>query len=230
MLSRALQALAVAILVGGCASIVGGQNQSVSVVTPHCPGAACRISNDKGRWYVAATPASVGVNRSFADLVVTCSKGSFPPLTQTFRSSTKGLAFGNILLGGVIGAGVDVVNGAAYDYPVELSVPLDCRPVDGAPPRLGCRVQDVAEIEGGIAGLPSQNGVLVTWIDEGGLAEVAGLRVGDVLLEFNGQAIRDSGLLRQMLAKHDRLQVFRVRYFRGGVFGDAVFTAKGGGL
>lgn len=102
--------------------------------------------------------------------------------------------------------------------------------MDGAPPRLGCRVQDVAEIEGGIAGLPSQNGVLVTWIDEGGLAEVAGLRVGDVLLEFNGQAIRDSGLLRQMLAKHDRLQVFRVRYFRGGVFGDAVFTAKGGGL
>lgn len=230
MLDRILQALAVASLVGGCASIVGGQNQSISVVTPDCPGAACRISNDKGRWYVAATPASIGVNRSFADLVVNCSKGSAPPVTQAFPSSTKGLAYGNILLGGVIGAGVDVVNGAAYDYPIEVSVPLDCRPVDGVPLRLGCRVQDVAEIAGGIAGLSSHQGVLVTWIDTGGLADVAGLRVGDVLLEFNGQVIRDSGLLRQMLATHDRLQVFRVRYFRSGVFGDAVFTAKGGGL
>lgn len=230
MLDRILQALALVTLVGGCASIVGGQNQSISVVTPDCPGAACRISNDKGKWYVAATPASVGVNRSFADLVVSCSKGSSPPVTQAFPSSTKGLAFGNILLGGVIGAGVDVVNGAAYDYPIEVSVPLDCRPVDGAPLRLGCRVQDVAEIAGGIAGLSSHQGVLVTWIDTGGLAEAAGLRVGDVLLEFNGQAIRDSGLLRQMLVTHDRLQLFRVRYFRSGVFGDAVFTAKGGGL
>ncbi|MBL8435519.1 MAG: hypothetical protein JNL99_11365 [Zoogloea sp.] len=67
--------------------------------------------------------------------------------------------------------------------------------------------------------------VLLRWIDEGGLAELAGRRVGDVLLEFNGQAIRDSGLLRQMLARHNRLQVFRVRYFRSGLFGDAIFTA-----
>ena len=90
-------------------------------------------------------------------------------------------------------------------------------------------MQDVAEIEGGIAGLPSQNGVLVTWIDEGGLAEVAGLRVGDVLLEFNGQAIRDSGLLRQMLARHDcRFSASAI--FGAGVVGDAVFTAKGEGL
>ena len=71
--------------------------------------------------------------------------------------------------------------------------------------------------------------VLVRWIDEGGLAEVAGRRIGDVLLEFNGQAIRDSGLLRQMLASHDcRFSASAI--FGAGVVGDAVFTAKGEGL
>ena len=222
MLHRLLPVLATAMLAGGCASLVDGQNQSVSVLTPDCPGAACRLHNDKGRWYVATTPASVVVNRSFADLVVNCSK-----VMKAFPSSTKGMAYGNILLGGVIGAGVDVINGAAYDYPQELSVPLDCRPVaGGGSPRLGCRVQDVADPAGATPGRP---GVRVTWVDPGSAAELAGLRVGDILLEFNGQAIADSEALKQLLASQDPQKVFRVRYARGGVQADAVFMMKGGG-
>src|SRR6478609_7378453 len=34
------------------------------------------------------------------------------------------MAFGNILFGGVIGVGVDVATGAAYDYPDVISIPL----------------------------------------------------------------------------------------------------------
>jgi hypothetical protein len=34
----------------------------------------------------------------------------------------KSIAFGNILFGGVIGAGVDMASGAAYDYPTVISV------------------------------------------------------------------------------------------------------------
>jgi hypothetical protein len=34
------------------------------------------------------------------------------------------MAFGNILFGGVIGAGVDVYNGAAYDYPNLLNIEM----------------------------------------------------------------------------------------------------------
>lgn len=227
MLHRLLPVLATAMLAGGCASLVDGQNQSVSVLTPDCPGAACRLHNDKGRWYVATTPASVVVNRSFADLVVNCSKDTAPPVMKAFPSATKGMAYGNILLGGVIGAGVDVINGAAYDYPQELSVPLDCRPVaGGGSPRLGCRVQDVADPAGATPGRP---GVRVTWVDPGSAAELAGLRVGDILLEFNGQAIADSEALKQLLASQDPQKVFRVRYARGGVQADAVFMVKGGG-
>ena len=43
MLHRLLPVLATAMLAGGCASLVDGQNQSVSVLTPDCPGAACRL-------------------------------------------------------------------------------------------------------------------------------------------------------------------------------------------
>jgi hypothetical protein len=43
---------------------------------------------------------------------------------QSAKSSTKGMAFGNILFGGVIGAGVDTATGAAYDYPVLITVQL----------------------------------------------------------------------------------------------------------
>ena len=50
------------------------------------------------------------------------------------------------------------------------------------------------------SGLPGRQGVRVTWVDAGGAAELAGLRVGDVLLDFNGQAITDSDSLKQFLA------------------------------
>ena len=70
----------------------------------------------------------------------------------------------------------------------------------------------------------------VTWVDAGGAAELAGLRVGDVLLAFNGQEIIDSDSLKQLLASQDPQQVFQMRYFRNGVQADAVFTVSGGGL
>lgn len=111
----------------GCASIVNGQNQSVSVEAlssaDKVTGANCKLSNDKGVWYVT-TPGSTTVQRSFADLAVTCEKDGLAPGLLTAKSSTKAMAFGNILFGGVIGAGVDMATGAAYDYPTLISVEM----------------------------------------------------------------------------------------------------------
>ena len=109
----------------GCASIVTGHNQSLSVETPACEGASCTLSNDKGSWFVK-TPGSVVVHRAYGDLTVSCSKDGFAPATQAVASSTKGMAFGNVIFGGVIGGGVDMATGAAYDYPPVISNPIDC--------------------------------------------------------------------------------------------------------
>lgn len=46
-------------------------------------------------------------------------------LDQKSASKTKGMAFGNIVFGGVIGAGVDMADGAAYDYPNEINMNLN---------------------------------------------------------------------------------------------------------
>jgi len=111
----------------GCATITTGQNQSLSVETKHkgtaVAGAACKLANDKGTWFVT-TPGSVTVNRAYGDLAVNCTHDKFPAGIMTVKSSTKAMAFGNILVGGVIGAAVDVGTGSAYDYPPLLSVEM----------------------------------------------------------------------------------------------------------
>jgi hypothetical protein len=111
----------------GCASIIHGQNQSLSVETRNkaaqVAGATCKLSNDKGTWYVTS-PGSTTVHRSFEALSVRCEKDDLPPGLTTAKSSTKAMAFGNILFGGIIGAGVDIANGSAYDYPSLITVEM----------------------------------------------------------------------------------------------------------
>lgn len=111
----------------GCASIVNGTNQPLSVETrmkgAGLAGANCKLLNDKGTWFVT-TPGSVTVHRSYEDLKVECEKEGIDPGISSVKSSTKGMAFGNILFGGVIGAGVDMANGSAYDYPPLIQVEM----------------------------------------------------------------------------------------------------------
>ncbi len=111
----------------GCASVAKGTNQSLSVITPGCDGASCKLTNNKGEWFVT-TPGSVTVHRSSGALTIVC-KHETTGEAETIGaedSSTGGWVFGNILVGGVIGAGVDIINGAAYDYSSTISVPMSC--------------------------------------------------------------------------------------------------------
>lgn len=106
-----------------CASMTTGTNQSVSVNTEPEKGAICELHNDKGTWYVSSTPGSVVVNRAYSDLNIVCRKGEKTGNTVV-KSSTKGMAFGNIIFGGIIGTATDMSTGAAYDYPTNISVML----------------------------------------------------------------------------------------------------------
>ncbi len=89
----ALLPLAALALLPGCASIVGGHNQPVTVEVPDCEGANYRLTNDKGTWAVKA-PGSVVVRRAYGDLVVTCAKEGHGSSTLTVPSSTKAMAAG----------------------------------------------------------------------------------------------------------------------------------------
>lgn len=121
----------------GCASIVSGTTQIISVNTSMAgqpvDGAKCTLTNSKGTFYVT-TPGTVPVHRAHGDLAVTCAKDALPTGIATVKSSIKGMAAGNILFGGAIGVAVDASSGAAYDYPETLhilmgqSIALDTTP------------------------------------------------------------------------------------------------------
>lgn len=57
------------------------------------------------------------VHRSLADLKLSCEKDGSPPGLANVKSNTKAMAFGNAVFGGLIGVGVDIASGAAFDYP-----------------------------------------------------------------------------------------------------------------
>lgn len=109
----------------GCASMITGTNQLVSVETLHASGpvsgAVCRLENDKGVYYLT-TPGTVTVHRAYGDMIVKCDKPGFYFGITKIASSTKGMVAGNVVFGGLIGAGVDAATGAAYDYPTLLQI------------------------------------------------------------------------------------------------------------
>jgi hypothetical protein len=109
-------------LLAGCASIISGQNQIISVETPPHKAASCELFNDKGKWFVT-TPSTIMINRSYENLQITCHKGELEG-RASIPSSAKGMLYGNILAGGIIGACVDHSNGSAYDYPTLIQIPL----------------------------------------------------------------------------------------------------------
>ncbi len=133
----------------GCASIVSGNNQSLSVTTQKngsdVAGAKCSLVNDKGTWFLTS-PGSVTVRRSYGDLAVDCKLDGVEPGLASVKSNTKAMAFGNILFGGIIGVGVDTATGAAYDYPDLILVDMgQTKRIDSSAPKVEAKADDKAE-------------------------------------------------------------------------------------
>lgn len=110
----------------GCATVTNGRYQQVDVTTSPEIHANCELKNNKGLWSVR-TPQTISVHRSYNALDVYCHKQHWTqsPASEQFGSSTKKMAFGNLIVGGIIGAGVDTANGSAYSYPNKIVVPME---------------------------------------------------------------------------------------------------------
>ena len=125
----ALALIALGLTLSGCATIIKGTTQSVSITSAPTQGAMCELKNSEGVWYVT-TPGSVTVHKTKNDLTVTCSKVGFQDGVVTIPAKFNAVTAGNILAGGLIGIGVDAASGANYGYPESTEVPLV--PIDGA--------------------------------------------------------------------------------------------------
>lgn len=112
-----------------CASITAGTTQNVSVSTTPEAGARCNLTNEKGTWTVPSTPGNTTVTKAYGPLSVTCrTPGDRWTGSTSLESRTAGAAWGNVLAGGIIGAAIDMNNGAAYLYPGEVYVALEPGP------------------------------------------------------------------------------------------------------
>ena len=112
----------------GCATITTGEMQKVALSTQTSDGtpveqAKCTLSNDKGRWE-AESPGFASVHRSADDLLVECEKPGYASGFLRAVSRVGAGMFGNILIGGGIGAIIDHTKGTAYNYPDALPVQM----------------------------------------------------------------------------------------------------------
>lgn len=119
----------------GCATITRGTREALVVETIPA-GAQVRLSNGSS----GTSPSSFKVKRK-GDLVVTISKPGYEPVTVKVTTQIAGAAAagmaGNVLLGGVIGVGVDAFSGGMLEHkpnPVKVTlVPTHGEPAVGAP-------------------------------------------------------------------------------------------------
>lgn len=112
------------ILLSACASITQGTTQNLSVNTiPQKKDATCTLKNEKGSW-VTPAPGLIGVRKAAGGLSIVCNAPKGYSGATSVESTTQGAAYGNILLGGIIGGAVDMSSGAAYAYPSTINVPI----------------------------------------------------------------------------------------------------------
>ena len=121
--SAALAFLVSLPFISGCATVVNGTTQSVAISTTPEQGSACTLTNVIGT-YSATTPAVVIVRRTKNDLIATCTKEGYEAGISTAPAIFGGATFGNIIIGGGLGAIADAASGANYSYQTPLIIPL----------------------------------------------------------------------------------------------------------
>ena len=109
---------------GACATIVEGDDQTVTVVTDPA-GATCKLTR-KGVTVGAVnpTPGSVVLQKSKDDVSVTCKKDGHFEETAALSSSFQNMTLGNVIFGGFIGIAVDSASGAMNEYPASVTILL----------------------------------------------------------------------------------------------------------
>jgi len=108
-----------------CSTILEGRSQQIQVNT-NPPGANCDfLRNGESIASVAPTPGGTYIEKTKYDLNIKCNKPGYQESTYLDHSGVDWVTAGNVLLGGLIGWGIDSATGAdnKYDSPVNISLP-----------------------------------------------------------------------------------------------------------
>ena len=119
-------ALAAALALTGCASVMNETMHPIRVETKTpsgemVAGAECRLSNDYGT-ISGKSGDTIQVRRSSKDLDISCVHPNNPSATARAISRANSGMWGNIIIGGGIGAIIDHNKGTAYTYPTWMQL------------------------------------------------------------------------------------------------------------
>jgi hypothetical protein len=135
----ALAALAAALALSGCASIISGSTQPV-IIKSVPDGASITVSNRAGeKIHTATTPATLTLARGAGyfkpeQYKVVITKDGFADKEITITGTLNGWYIGNIIFGGLIGMLlVDPATGAMYAMPETVEATLDGKKQATAP-------------------------------------------------------------------------------------------------
>lgn len=123
-LLRLALAVGLICLLSGCASLVNDDSQEVSVrlmCGPRTFTATCHLKNDKGRWTLS-TPGTIRVVNDISNLEITCRSEYVPSFTVSAMPMPSLALLGNLFLGGVVGAAVDIYNNTGMKYPENIDI------------------------------------------------------------------------------------------------------------
>ena len=116
-------------VLAACATITKGTTQVVAVNTPGVAGATCTLTSSAIGSRVVVTPATTSLEKGQDAIAVRCTKECYLDGAGVIASNMEGMTAGNIILGGVIGLGVDAASGAMNKYTPEIQVVMT--PIQG---------------------------------------------------------------------------------------------------
>jgi hypothetical protein len=114
---RSIGIVALSVMLGGCASVTRGTTENISISST--PSGVEAVVNGMEVPTTCTTPCAVVVKRN-ADISIAFQKEGYEPqivpLSRDIQTGGAAGFAGNLLLGGVVGMGVDAATGAATDH------------------------------------------------------------------------------------------------------------------
>jgi hypothetical protein len=111
------------LLLSACATLTADSDQRIAIALEPEMKAECTATSKEGSWVLKEAPGEITVARAFVPLLIQCETGEYTG-KATLEASTRGRAYGNILLGGVP-AYVDAGTGAGYEYPAKIVIRME---------------------------------------------------------------------------------------------------------
>lgn len=128
-LMAAIAAAFAATCLAGCASIVSGTSQQIMVNT-NPPGVSCRyIREGMVIAQVDQTPAAVTISKTKDDITLKCNKQGYQEATYFNHSGVEQMTYGNMVIGGALGLGIDSSLGADNHYDDFVNISMVPSPV-----------------------------------------------------------------------------------------------------